>query len=165
MRKSFVLLAALFLTMAMAFTSCSTDAGGDNPIVGGKLTITDIPAAAIGSYIAGWASVPLPSTKALFFTAKAPGLMDEDKITGVQITGDTVTLNVYLLDIDEDHPVLYAPYTGSHTTDYVIIYRNSSAIIEYGDAHNFTWVGTSDEPLDFTNGSATISYSDLILTP
>ena len=163
MKKIFIFPAVLVfaLVFGTAFLSCSTDADSSESVTGGKLTITDIPAAAKGSYIGGWASIPGP--KSLFFTSKAPSIYEEATISGVLITGDTVTLNVYLLDIDEEHPVLYAPYTGSDTTTGLpglLMFQNETTTIHYATyPPQYTWVGIYNEAVNFTDGSATISYS------
>ena len=162
MRKALIFSALLILAIGVAFTSCSTSTGGSDSAMVGKLTITDIPNEAIGSYIAGYSRLTFSSD--LYYTAKAPVYTDPFKLPGILITGNTVTLNVYEWSYFDEE--VYSPYTGSDLVfpgylSFLRIYKHTSADINFNyDNPQYTSAEEYQEKVQFLNGSATISYKN-----
>ena len=159
-----VILILTVLNLLFSFFGCDNGSTDDGSSGKGKLTIIDIPAEHIDKYIGGY--VDSTTTELLKFTAKIPPTSSQGNI-GVKITGNSVSLNVY-----QWKPGItpgYAGYGGSDTIPAVGFVGDKGSIRfliqnnEIFESRGGHFIHIN--PFTFNNGSATLSFSDLIYYP
>ena len=160
MKKFSLILTVLILSLGiLGCSNGSTDSDGGGS---GKLTITDIPNEHIGKYIGGYVTTSSSVADQLKFAAKTPPTSSKNN-TGVKITGDSVSLNVYQWKPGVTSG--FSGYFGSVTIPAVENVGNNGSV-RFLIENNPTFESRGGDYIHidsftFNNGSATLSFLDL----
>jgi len=132
------------------------DSGNDYD-TDGRVTITGFPQEYNGKYVAAMEG------SGIHFLYAASGISENGTMTFGQIANQTVTLNVWKLEIDESGPVGFINYTGTLEVGLDFLFYTVNSMNIY-DVHSSAESEKRGE-INFVNGIATINYSSLIDFP
>ena len=149
---------ALVAVIGFSFAACSNGSTDSDPE--SQITFTNLTAPFVdGVYVAGEVFVPAVPFRYWAFGASAPV---GDVITGAKLTGNSITLKVYELDYDSG---VFSLYTGDVTIDGGLLYLFKLTATTYdtyaGSGFDDIWVTKPGKTVTFTNGTATVSLSDM----
>ena len=145
---------ALMAVIGFSFSACSN--GSTDPDPGSQITFTNLAAPFVaGVYIAGEAKDD--GDRYWAFGASAPV---GDVITGAKLTGNSITLKVYELDSG-----VFSIYTGNVTIPGGGLHLFNLTATTYdtyeGTGYDNMWITKAGKTVTFTNGTATVSFSDM----